>query len=89
MTNEELSSQLDELHAELEKAKTLSPGERDLFGHLMLDMVRIAQGEEPAIKPKETLRDQLEHKASDFESGHPRLAAVIRQVLDALNKMGI
>ncbi len=89
MTNEELQKRLDELHGELEKASTLGSEERDLFSRLMSDIVKIAQGEEPEDKPKETLRDQLEHKASDFESGHPRLAAVIRQVLDSLNKMGI
>tara|TARA_B110000503_G_scaffold105749_1_gene157822 strand:- start:3203 stop:3472 length:270 start_codon:yes stop_codon:yes gene_type:complete len=89
MTNEELRAQLDELHKELEKANTLAPEERDLFGHLLSDMVRIAQCEEPGVNPKETLRDQLEHKASDFESDHPRLAAIVRQVLDSLNKMGI
>jgi Domain of unknown function (DUF4404) len=89
MTNEEFQNQLDELHVELKKASSLGPEERDLFGRLMSDIVKIAQGEEPEDKPKETLLGQLELKASDFESGHPRLAAVIRQVLDSLNKMGI
>ncbi|MEH6468033.1 MAG: DUF4404 family protein [Porticoccus sp.] len=89
MTNEEFQKQLDELHGELEKASTLGPEERDLFGRLMSDIVKISQGEEPENKPKETLQDQLERKASDFESGHPRLAAVIRQILESLNKMGV
>ncbi|MFT7301033.1 MAG: chromosome segregation ATPase [Porticoccus sp.] len=89
MANKELRAQLDQLHKELEKANALAPEDRDLFGHLLSDMVRIAQGEEPGVNPKESLRDQLEHKASDFESDHPRLAAIVRQVLDSLNKMGI
>ncbi len=89
MTSEELQSQLDELHKELEKAKALAPEERDFLGHLMTEIVSISQGGLAPETPKESLRDQLEHKASEFETGHPRLAAVIRQVLDALNKMGI
>ena len=89
MSNEELKRQLDELHGELEKANTMAPEERDLLGHLMSDIVSISQGTFDTGKPKETLREQLEHKASDFDVDHPRVAAVIRQVLDALNKMGV
>ncbi|PCJ91139.1 MAG: hypothetical protein COA46_09335 [Porticoccaceae bacterium] len=89
MNNEELKKQIDELHKELEKAQTLAPEERDLFGHLMSDMVLIAQGQNKTDAGRETLREKLEHKASDFDSSHPGLAGVIRQVLDALGKMGI
>jgi len=89
MNNEELKKQIDELHKELEKAQTLAPEERDLFGRLMSDMVLIARGQENADTSRETLKEKLEHKASDFDSSHPGLAGVIRQVLDALGKMGI
>lgn len=89
MKNEELHSQLQQLHKELEQAKTLAPGDRDVLGNLMSDMVKIAQGEEPAEKPRQSLREKLEEKESEFEVVHPRLAGVIRQVLDALNRMGI
>lgn len=89
MNNEELKRQVDELHKELEKAQTLAPEERDMFGHLMSEMVLIAQGQNKADTDSETLREKLEHKASDFDSSHPSLAGVIRQVLEALGKMGI
>jgi len=89
MSNEELKSRLDELHQELEKAGTLSLEERDMFGSLMADMVQIAQEESQPEEHDETLREKLEHKASDFDVDHPRLAGVIRQLLDSLGKMGI
>ena len=89
MSNEELKERLEKLHEALEKAHTLAPEKRDRFGHLMTDMVEIAQGEPNKEIHKETLKEKLEHKASDFDTDHPRLAGVIRQVLDALNKMGI
>lgn len=89
MKNEELHSQLEQLHEELARAKTLAPEDRDVLGNLMSDMVKIAQGEEPAEKPRRTLREKLEEKESEFEIEHPRLAGVIRQILDALNRMGI
>jgi chromosome segregation ATPase len=89
MNNDELKRQLNELHKELERAHTLGPEEKDRFGSLMSEMVEIAQGEEGAEETKETLREKLEHKASDFDAEHPRLAGVLRQVIDALGKMGI
>lgn len=89
MTNEELHGQLQQLHRELEQAKSIAAEDRDMLSHLMSDMVEIAQGKEPEDKPQHHLRDQLEEKASEFEVDHPRLAAILRQVLDALNRMGI
>ncbi len=89
MSNEDLKRQLDELHDELEKAHTLAPIERDRLGQLMSDIVQIAQGEEEPEDSTETLREKLEHKASDFDVEYPRLAGVLRQVLDSLSKMGI
>lgn len=89
MANEELRDQLTQLHDELEKAKNISREERDVFGNLMSDMVKIAQGSEMPEERHLTLREKLEQKESEFEIDHPRLAAVIRQILDALNRMGI
>ena len=89
MSNEELKSRLDELHQELEKASTLSLEEQDMFGSLMADMVQIAQDESQPEQHNETLREKLEHQASDFDVDHPRLAGVLRQLLDSLGKMGI
>lgn len=89
MTNDDLRSQLAQLHNELEHAKTLAPEERDVFGNLMSDMVKIAQGSEVPEKHRRSLRETLEQKENEFEVDHPRLAGVIRQILDALNRMGI
>lgn len=89
MANEELRTQLAQLHDELEHAKTIAPEERDVFGNLMSDMVKIAQGTEVPEERHVTLREKLEQKESEFEIDHPRLAGIIRQILDALNRMGI
>lgn len=89
MANEELRTQLSQLHDELEQAKTIAPEERDVFGNLMSDMVKIAQGTEVPEERHITIREKLEQKESEFEIDHPRLAGIIRQILDALNRMGI
>ena len=87
--NDDLRDQLATLHNELEKAKTLDPEDRDMLGHLMSDMIRIAQGDLKKEAHHETVREQLERKASEFDLDHPRLAGVVRQLLDSLGKMGI
>ncbi|MBG57570.1 MAG: DUF4404 domain-containing protein [Porticoccus sp.] len=87
--NDDLRDQLATLHNELEKAKTLDPEDRDMLGHLMSDMIRIAQGDLEKEPHHESLREQLERKAGDFDLDHPRLAGVVRQLLDSLGKMGI
>lgn len=89
MTNEELKAQLAELHNQLEKASRLEPAERDVLGSLMSDMVKIASGEELHEDHKLGVKEQLEQQASDFETRHPQLAGALRQVMDALHKMGI
>lgn len=87
--NDDLRDQLATLHNELEKATTLAPEDRDVLGRLMSDMIRIAQGDLGKEPHHETMREQLERKASEFDLDHPRLAGVLRQLLDALGKMGI
>jgi len=89
MAEQDLRNQLNQLHEELESAKNLPTEERDMLGHLMTDMVKIAQGDELPEEHHATLRERLEQKESEFELDHPRLAGVIRHILDSLNRMGI
>lgn len=89
MSNDDLRDQLTTLHNELEKAKTLAPEDRDMLGNLMSEMIRIAQGNLWQESHHETMREQLERKAGEFDLDHPRLAGVVRQLLDSLGKMGI
>lgn len=88
--NSELKAQLIGIHSELEKATTSTAKERDVLGHVMGDIVRLSQGEELSHHDEpESLRAVLEERASTYEVDHPRAAALIRQVLDILAKMGI
>jgi len=98
MQEDELSDRLRELHYELEEASHLSSDKKDVLGNLMKDIVVLASDEEgsskaaddnPAEKKTGVIMRQLEKQANDFENQHPRLSGVIRQVMDALGKMGI
>ena len=80
------SDQLRESIAEIKKLMqtALDGKEKDLLGDLM----------EAIIKPHpheidDSIGDQLDSKAVEFESRHPRLAKALRELMDALNKMGV
>lgn len=89
MSDNELSNRLQDLHEELERASKLSTEERDVLGSLMTEMVEIANEGEQASQQPDSLMDQLEEQVNEFENRHPRLAGVLRQIIEALGKMGI
>jgi hypothetical protein len=89
MTDQELRQELQELHDQIEASLHKSPSDKDLLGHIMTDVVRLAQGEEIGEVDAESLKEQLEDKATDFESRHPTIAGVLRDMMDVLARLGI
>jgi len=87
MNDQELREHLVQLHLELERAT--QPEERDILGHLMTDIVRISQGVQLDSKARENLNEQLEHRASDFELRHPRVAHIVQEIIEVLSRLGI
>lgn len=88
--NEDLRNQLQTLHDDLEKALKVTAIEKDVWGHVMGDMVRIYEGEELRHHEEpRSLREVLEARESQYEVAHPRIAGIVRQILDILAKMGI
>jgi Tfp pilus assembly protein PilO len=84
-----LRDQLARLHDELETAKRQVPEDTDALGHVMTDISRVISGEELHPDDSESLREQLESHASDFEVRHPRTAGVMREVMAILSRLGI
>ena len=89
MTEENLRAELKALHNEIEAAMHKAPQDRDVLSHIMTDLVRVAQGEDLHPEEGETLKEQLEEHATDFETRHPRTAGIMRDIMDVLSKMGI
>ena len=89
MTEQDLRQELKQLHDQLTASLHKEPLEKDLLGHVMTDIVRIAQGETLGGEDAETLMEQLEDKATDFESRHPKIAGVLRDISEILAKLGI
>ena len=85
MNTQELHQLLRQLHVELGKSTSLDDQSRELLGVVARDIGALtearaeASGHVPA----------LERLAVRFESDHPALSSVARQIADALAKAGI
>ena len=89
METDQLRSQLKDLHKALKTAADPAGREHDALSHIMTDIVRVASGEDLHPEDAETLREQIEHQASDFELRHPKTAGILREITDILARLGI
>ncbi|EAT12752.1 DUF4404 family protein [Bermanella marisrubri] len=81
---ESLKQHLEQLHDTLSKGEPLDSESKDLLKQLDADIQKVLSGEED-----EGLSYRLEQQAVDFEGQHPQLSAILRDIMDALSKMGI
>ncbi|GAA5316713.1 MAG: hypothetical protein AseanaTS_19170 [Candidatus Pelagadaptatus aseana] len=85
MTNDALKANIAEIRTIMETA--LASKERDLLGDLLSTML---DKPEPVVPDEhDTLVQQIDSAAVDFEMDHPQLARALREVGDSLNKMGV
>jgi len=92
MTNDQLKASIANVQEVMRVA--LETPERDLLGHILSEMVRgpqvaVASGGAAVSHDVGSLTDQLDEQAVGFESEHPQLARALRELIDALNKMGV
>ena len=86
MAQDNLRELLAQLHTRLGHAKSLDAESRRLLTALSQDIER-ALGR--ASEDTAPARNSLEGAAVRLELEHPALAAVVRQIIDALGKAGI
>ena len=87
MHKENLRENLNKLRLELDS--TVSSLDDQLHTALkeIADDIEIALGDEPV--EVQSGREQLQEMAVKFETDHPRLAKLLGELTDTLNKMGI
>ncbi len=85
MKNDRLQQLLKELHKELGATEALDPQSRGLIEQVLNDVDRIEQH----LEPPASIETRLREVVLQFESEHPRLATTVRQLADALGKLGI
>ena len=84
MSNQTLHEALARLHSELQGAAQLDEESSKLLQAIAADVARLrgAGGEQPHIS-------KLEALAVRFETDHPTLAASLREIADALGRVGV
>jgi len=93
MTAESLRELLARVHQRLAASGSLDGESRQLLGTVMRDIERaLGASATSAGSPDEAAAGhapRLETLAVRFEAGHPGLAEVLRELVDALGKAGI
>jgi hypothetical protein len=86
MSNQDLQGLLGQLHARLKRAHSLDAESRKQLLTVAADIEKALASDDAAAVSAE---QPLEALAARFESDHPSLAGVLRQIMDTLGKAGI
>ena len=86
MADEDLRALLEQLHKRLGRAKSVDERSRNLLATVSADIEGALVRSEAA---DEAHGPVLEELAAKFETDHPQLANVLRQIVDTLGKAGI
>jgi hypothetical protein len=89
MSNESLRDLLERVHQRLSGSGAPDARSRELLKTLMHDIERSLAQQDGKPGEKLDAAPRLEALAVKFESEHPSLAGVLRQLMDALGKAGI
>jgi hypothetical protein len=92
VNQESLRELLARVHERLRANSSVDGESRELLGALMRDIERALGGGAVAVAQPQAAAahvSRLEELAVDFQAGHPQLAELLRQLIDALGKAGI
>ena len=86
MADEDLRALLKQLHARLGRAKAVDEDSRNLLATVSADIEGALARSEEADAAHAPVLEQL---AAKFQTEHPQLANVLRQIVDTLGNAGI
>jgi hypothetical protein len=89
MSSEQIKSSIRTLHERLEDAGPIDTETRELLAQLDADLHRLLAAKDDVPIEEDGLQERLESIAADFDSRHPQLSAVLRELGDALARVGI
>ena len=81
---ESLKQKLAQFRQSLEQVNELDEESAQMLREIDVEIQSVLKGEEQA-----GLEGRIEKQAVAFEGEHPQLSAILRDVMDALGKMGI
>jgi len=86
---EKLRATVLELEQELRTLQTVDDEARQVLEEAMREIRATLHDEEQAELQRQTLRDQLQTAAHEFEGSHPTLTGILSRLIDGLGQMGI
>ena len=94
MPKDKLLEHIEQARAELNAIAEMTPGDRDIVGNLVTDVVTYLGDHEPSgTGTKQQLRQSLvvriEQQVAALEAQHPRLSSMLNRVATMLSSLGI
>lgn len=89
MSDKDINAAIKALHRSLEKSGSVDPETRQLLQELDQDVDRLLSRDAAEREDEGGLQERLEELAADFDSQHPQLAAILRELGVALARVGI
>jgi chromosome segregation ATPase len=89
MSSDQIKSTIRNLHERLEEAGPIDAETRALLTELDQDLHRLLTAKAEFEDKEAGLQERLESIAADFDSRHPQLAAMLREIGVALARVGI
>jgi len=86
----QLREHLEELHSELASTEAVDDRSRELLGEVLGDIQTLLDRSGPdRDQEPEGLGERLRDATRQFEETHPKLAAAVGRVVNALSNLGI
>lgn len=88
MADEKLHQLLTQVHEQLQQQNGLDEESQVLLQQVLND-VKSATSQDSVGDASTDLSNRIEQQALQFESAHPTLAEVLRQIMDTLGRIGV
>ena len=89
MKNEELRSQLEKLHNELNQSPDIDSQQRELLQTLADEIQALLKRDDIQQHHYTSLSERLNDAVAELEASHPQITLLMRQTIDSLAYLGI
>lgn len=89
MNHEQLRSDLRKLHNELRTIESLDDEEHKMLRLLESDIEELLAKDDDNLKTDQDSRQRLSEALAQVEASHPRVALLMRQMVDSLAYLGV
>ncbi len=86
---ENLKKSLEQLHKELQNAKSVDPESEMILRNLLEDIHSLIERTEGKEITKHSLINELKKSAQSFQVSHPEVSNAIRIVINSLSNIGV